>query len=628
MIAATISSVGRFLSLYWLTGPIFAKELRMASRRRRHYLLRFAYLVLLSVFAVGMWLANLESDAQSMTVYKMSDVVQAVVGTICWFQFVALQLVAVSLLSSAISEEVVRGTLGVLLTTPITAIQIVAGKLLSKLLHLAGLLAVGLPLLAVVRVFGGVPWGYVLAASCISLTAAVFAGCVAMFYSTIFRRTYASILLTLATGFVLYMVLPTIVGLFVAVAAIATGQQELLGLALCVNPFMMLMACTMELYGGGGGGLAPSSYWPLHCVVMLGLCVAVLVPCAFLVRRAAKRQIGGGAATASAAPIAIAPRIRPAPATAILPATAAAPVRLADAPPPLPPPGLPPHIPRPGARAAGKIRRITGSPIVWRKLRTPMFTGTVLRIVALCLVLGLALITYILIGALEELSNSGVHAAYVVVYLLMGMTTTAVFAATSISSEKESRTLPILLTTPLGNWHIVGALMLGVLRRTLPAWAFLVAHVGLFVLVGILHPILIVHVTFLMLWTIALLTCTGLYFSAKCRRTTVAVVLNLGFALGIWAIVPIVIGMLDVSGTAVFEPVIWLNPVGQAAVVVTGAGQPMHGNALAYSWRAAPQEIRKPIGATILLLVSCVSYFLVSFLFLWRAKSALRRNLF
>ena len=31
------------LRLSWLTGPIFDKELRVSSRRRRNYVLRFVY---------------------------------------------------------------------------------------------------------------------------------------------------------------------------------------------------------------------------------------------------------------------------------------------------------------------------------------------------------------------------------------------------------------------------------------------------------------------------------------------------------------------------------------------------------------------------------------------------------
>jgi len=34
----------------WLTGPIFDKELRVSSRRRRNLALRFSYILLLTAF--------------------------------------------------------------------------------------------------------------------------------------------------------------------------------------------------------------------------------------------------------------------------------------------------------------------------------------------------------------------------------------------------------------------------------------------------------------------------------------------------------------------------------------------------------------------------------------------------
>jgi len=46
--------VARWLSPARLTGPIFTKELRVLSRRRRHYLLRFAYLTDEAVTGVGL----------------------------------------------------------------------------------------------------------------------------------------------------------------------------------------------------------------------------------------------------------------------------------------------------------------------------------------------------------------------------------------------------------------------------------------------------------------------------------------------------------------------------------------------------------------------------------------------
>jgi ABC-type transport system involved in multi-copper enzyme maturation permease subunit len=110
-------------------------------------------------------------------VSRMPLVAMTVTTAITWLQFLAAQGLAVLLLSSTIGEEIRKGTLGALLTTPITSLQIVVGKLLGRMLHVLVLLAISLPVLAILRLFGGVPAGYVLAGACVTLTTALSPGC-------------------------------------------------------------------------------------------------------------------------------------------------------------------------------------------------------------------------------------------------------------------------------------------------------------------------------------------------------------------------------------------------------------------------------------------------------------------
>ncbi len=630
MSAAKVQSVLRFLSLTWLTGPVFGKELRIVSRQRRHYLLRFAYLALLTVFVVITWVSVVEfTEGSAASVYKMSDAGKTIISVVCWFQFIALQLVAVILMSTSISDEVYRGTLGVLMTTPITSLQIVAGKLLSKLLHLGGLLLVSLPLLAIVRVFGGVSWSFVIASSCITLTAVAFAGVVAMFFSTIFRRAYVSILLTLAAGFVFHLLIPWIFGMIASLLSLASGTGTFTLIFLHVNPFYAMGLCTFELFKPGSFPLP--FFWPLHCVIMLGFTGGLLVPCVFLVRKAALRSAIGATGSASKRVVRVAlPAAVPAPkpAAMVLPPALATPF----APPPIPPPAPPA---RTIVTPARPIRRITGSPLVWKKLRTPMLPGKILRIIAIVLTLGLILMTYALVGALDGLADADAHASYAVVFVLFGIVTTAVFAATSISSEKESRTLPILLTTPLGDWHIIGASVLEVLRRSLPIWLFLIGHVFIFTLIGYLHPIILLHIPMLIVWVIAFLTGTGLYFSSRFKRTTPAVVMNLGLALAMWAVLPIVLSITTrgMPGQSNFsELLIDANPVYQAGTLTASAGKDGFEltsdgfrSTLEYNWAFGTASAGE---TTWLMLLFILGYAAIGFLFLWRAKVKLRRNLF
>jgi ABC-type transport system involved in multi-copper enzyme maturation permease subunit len=197
-------SIGRrlhaVLAPAWLTGPIFGKELRVASRRRRQYALRFLYILALTVFVGVVWLGVVQYEGNASFVQsRMAAAGQRIVTTIVFFQFFAMQLLAIVLLSSAVSDEVYHRTLGILMTTPINSLQIVMGKLLSRLLQLVLLLALSLPMLAIVRVLGGVSWGYLLSGLCITLTAAIFAGSLSLLFSIRNRHAYGVIIRTMFT---------------------------------------------------------------------------------------------------------------------------------------------------------------------------------------------------------------------------------------------------------------------------------------------------------------------------------------------------------------------------------------------------------------------------------------------
>ena len=127
-----------------LAGPILTKELRISSRRRRNFVLRGVYLAVLTAFVVLVWLATVKWESYGTHAYRISRMFEAgriVIVYIAWFQFIALQIVTVIMLSTAISEEIYAKTLGVLMTTPIHSFQIVVGKLFSKILQLLLLLA-------------------------------------------------------------------------------------------------------------------------------------------------------------------------------------------------------------------------------------------------------------------------------------------------------------------------------------------------------------------------------------------------------------------------------------------------------------------------------------------------------
>ena len=75
-------------------GPIFSKELRVASRRKRNYVLRALYLTILTVIVVLSWYSVMDQYHYSKVnrVAQMSQVGISLLLVVAWFQFGALQL--------------------------------------------------------------------------------------------------------------------------------------------------------------------------------------------------------------------------------------------------------------------------------------------------------------------------------------------------------------------------------------------------------------------------------------------------------------------------------------------------------------------------------------------------------
>ena len=136
-----------------------------------------------------------------------------IILTIVWFQFIVSQILAIIMLSSSVSDEIRAGTLNVLMTTPVSSFQIIVGKLLSKLLQIFLLLVISMPLLAIIRVFGGMPWYYVVSSFFITLTAVIFSGSLSLFLSIYFRQAYSVILILLGLYLLIFGIIQLTLGL-------------------------------------------------------------------------------------------------------------------------------------------------------------------------------------------------------------------------------------------------------------------------------------------------------------------------------------------------------------------------------------------------------------------------------
>ena len=616
MSITSINSVTGYLSLSRLTGPIFDKELRVSSRRKRNYTLRLIYVILLTIFVAIVWLSVVKSEGSS--VYEKSRMALAgktIVSTIVTFQFIATQVIAVIMLSTSISDEIYHRTLGLLMTTPIGSFQIVMGKLFSKLLQIILLLAISLPLLAIVRIFGGVPWNYVLSSLCITLTAVIFAGTLSLYFSINNRRAYVVIIKTVVTLGVLYFFIPTITTILlrprwlnVPVFGNPVIQFPLLAALLHLNPFGAISVNTAIMISPTAAAMIPAAptgttllYWPLHCMLMLGATAMLVAVSVKIVRKVALRQATGQIESVTNR------------------------VRVKRSKKPSSRREKQPELP-------GVVRRVTGSPVLWRELRAPMIQGAEGRnsIIGLAVAIIALLITY---GTCERyLDEAFTQMGYVLMFTVIGSVFTIILSATSITSEKEMRSWPILLATSMDDRHILMGKAIGVFRRCLPIWLLMAGHISLFICLRYIHPIAILLIPMFATGLVVFLTGTGLYFSARFNRTSSAVIASFALALVLWIILPSVLGLVSVftEDYNLVGDLVSANPAAQIAILMDGAGGSFNARAglsnLNFPW--PDSSWRKVWPTTGLVLIYMSIYTGAGAAFGWRAKCRFRRNIF
>jgi ABC-type transport system involved in multi-copper enzyme maturation permease subunit len=262
-------------------------------------------------------------------------------------------------------------------------------------------------------------------------------------------------------------------------------------------------------------------------------------------------------------------------------------------------------------------------------LRKPLLRDKVVQIIATCAALFYLLYTYAFLGASGMMGDGATQATFVAMFLLAGMLCTAIDSATSIAPEKQARTWPSLLCTPVSDWHILMGKAGGTAFRCLPVWLFLAGHVLIFTIVGSLHPIALLHLLLLSVSMMVFLTGAGVYFSMLSRRATSAVLMNIGLPVLLWALLPAGAALIgQVFGDhELSECLAYVNPVQQAAALAAGACRKTYVDGhLHYPW---PDRWASGWAVTtVIVAASAVGYSALGVLLAWRAKKIMRRNVF
>lgn len=422
-----------------LIGPVFTREVIIAPRRGRLYVARTAYPAVLLVLMSTAWLVL----TGTQVVRDVGDLARF--GSILFQILAPLQLAlamffSALLAASAVAQEKDRRTLDLLLITRLSNSELVLGKLLASLLWVFVLLGASLPVFAICTLFGGVSWGQIGRVFAVTLVTILAAGSVGSLLGFWREKTFQSLAMTV-------LVLVFWLGAGEIVARGAAGRQWL-GIAgptwaIGFSPWQAILEAAQPL---------PE---PDPALGALGTSVNL-----FLVTAIGISVLSNGAA------IGMIRRWNP--------SSEAAPKVPEDE--PWRRSSLGPHdadtVPldrsaEEALRPRARTRQVWDNPILWREIRTSAYGRRVFLIrVAYLVLFGLAA------GSLGwMLSNGGTlprssaMLALVPLFLLSLVLVNAQ-AVTSLTSERDSRALDLLLVSDLTPKEFVYGKLGGVLYNT------------------------------------------------------------------------------------------------------------------------------------------------------------------
>lgn len=523
-------------------GPIFGKELRVTARRKRTYLLRFLYLGALLLVLVFFWLITRDmvnrpwNQGVAQRAQRIAELGAIFFAIFSFFTSIAMAVLGPILTSTAINSERLHKTLHVLLMTPINAWQIVSGKLFSRLLVALSLIGLSLPVLAVVRLLGGVELQQMIGVLSLCVTIALFTASIGLFFSTVMNRAYSVILLSYAFLGFLWALGPLLYGIIcfgILEIRDSRFEQFSLNLAQIAHPgFSLGMLVIPEAVG------TLAIKWGWCCAVYLTASALLLLWSAAILRRRARKE-NDGSGGASLAPVFPQARVLPPPLPAAL-----ADGNGAGAPPPLPVESAALPYAHPRRAVARKVREVSDNPVLWREVRRPLLNKLWQKIAACLVVVGTLGLFYILLLAENDLDHPDVQTAFAIVFCAVFTLLTCVVSGTAIAQEKEGDTWTLLMAAPLGAGAIVIGKLLGLLRRLAWPAALIIAHFLLFAITGILPIESALASIWIIFTTNVLWVATGLYLSLRLPNVTYAIILNLLTPVVLYAVFPIVWGII------------------------------------------------------------------------------------
>ena len=471
-----------------LIGPVFRSELLRTARRGRYYMLRTLYGLLLLLVV---WSGYPPSFVMRHSEVNLKFMARFAEYTFRWFALIQLITVLVlipPLFGGSIADEKQRKTLHYLMASRLSGAEIVLDKVLGRLPHLGIFLAIGLPVVSILRLFGGIPTEYLLIAYGGTLSTAAFAVALTVLVSTLARGVRQAVLTAYLLLFLWLFVPPIVHVLGTSIYRAAYGSiQPYFEWLVASSPLSVYFGATFRARGGALWTTLWTSF-SSEIAWMVGL------------------QLGGAALFLLIASWQLRPTYR---------RQEANPARRT-------------WFGRRGERRLKWLARpVCGvDALLWKEryfAPTDIYTRFILLPAVIAVTLPLALMTYI--HADQRFASDDFLMAFRVDigwYVAFWLLAVAGASASSVTIEREADTWVTLTSTPLTGWEILRAKVLGAIWNQ-RGFAAVLIFLWLFGLVtGAVHPLGVlgsVAIVGVLTWLVAAL---GVYYSLQAQSTSKA----------------------------------------------------------------------------------------------------------
>jgi ABC-2 type transport system permease protein len=192
---------------------IMGMEVRGRFRRRRAFVVLTLYLGVLALIAYGAYAVEAPRAREAAEFSSFLDTIgtpnasarvgQAIFTVLSLFQLLLVCFIAPAFTTGAISLEREKLTLDMLVVTPLRPGGLVIGKLLSAMAFVILMLLAGIPISALVLMYGGASADDVVRQQVVLFVAAISCGVIGLFWSTLLKRTQTATVLTYTTLIVL-----------------------------------------------------------------------------------------------------------------------------------------------------------------------------------------------------------------------------------------------------------------------------------------------------------------------------------------------------------------------------------------------------------------------------------------